>query len=206
MASKGNRVTTGLVTAEAFARPASNFRRINIMTDKTNEIPGLAIHYDRCEPVARGSQGRRKIIADTSDALTLREASYAPVQYIPGEMSIWRADAQRTYDVLPYKGDASTTAFRGGDRSLNACGPTRPHLRRWRRSRTTSLLPGPVDEISERVESAQPIGLRPKSMVSPRSARPAGCALAANFPILSTDLPIQSRPKIFLFFCSPNQF
>lgn len=49
-----------------------------------------------------------KVIAETTRALTLREAGYAPVQYIP------RADAdmnlfQRTAHVshCPYKGDAS---------------------------------------------------------------------------------------------------
>jgi uncharacterized protein (DUF427 family) len=30
-----------------------------------------------------------KVIADTRDALTLREASYPAVQYIPAGMSIW---------------------------------------------------------------------------------------------------------------------
>ena len=63
-----------------------------------------------------------KVIADTTRALTLREASYPPVQYIP------RADA--TMDLLkptahvshcPYKGDASYfTIAAGGKTAENA--------------------------------------------------------------------------------------
>jgi uncharacterized protein (DUF427 family) len=63
-----------------------------------------------------------KVIADTSDALTLREASYAPVQYIPRrdvDMSALARSEHTTY--CPYKGDASYYSIpAGGDRSLNA--------------------------------------------------------------------------------------
>ncbi|MEW2517211.1 DUF427 domain-containing protein [Actinacidiphila alni] len=49
-----------------------------------------------------------KVIADTTSALTLREADYPPVQYIPladvEESALRPSDAQ-TY--CPYKGDAS---------------------------------------------------------------------------------------------------
>ncbi|MEU6854509.1 DUF427 domain-containing protein [Actinacidiphila alni] len=49
-----------------------------------------------------------KVIADTTNALTLREADYPPVQYIPladvEESALRPSDAQ-TY--CPYKGDAS---------------------------------------------------------------------------------------------------
>jgi uncharacterized protein (DUF427 family) len=63
-----------------------------------------------------------KIIADTSDALTLREASYPPVQYIPRrdvDMAAPTRSEHTTY--CPYKGDASYYSIpAGGDRSLNA--------------------------------------------------------------------------------------
>ena len=63
-----------------------------------------------------------KIIADTSDALTLREASYPPVQYIPRrdvDMATLMRSEHTTY--CPYKGDASYYSIpAGGDRSLNA--------------------------------------------------------------------------------------
>ncbi|MGI8526188.1 MAG: DUF427 domain-containing protein [Pseudolabrys sp.] len=49
-----------------------------------------------------------KVIADTTKALTLTEASYPPVQYIPrndADMSALKATAHHTH--CPYKGDAS---------------------------------------------------------------------------------------------------
>ena len=63
-----------------------------------------------------------KVIADTHNALTLREASYPPVQYIPRrnvDMAALRRSEHTTY--CPYKGDASYYSIpAGGDRSLNA--------------------------------------------------------------------------------------
>jgi uncharacterized protein (DUF427 family) len=49
-----------------------------------------------------------KVVADTTRALTLKEASYPPVQYIPREdadMSALTKTAHTTH--CPYKGDAS---------------------------------------------------------------------------------------------------
>jgi len=63
-----------------------------------------------------------KIIADTHDALTLREASYPPVQYIPRrdvDMAALSRSEHTTY--CPYKGDASYFSIPAGDdRSRNA--------------------------------------------------------------------------------------
>ena len=63
-----------------------------------------------------------KIIADTSAALTLREASYPPVQYIPRrdiDMAALTRSEHTTY--CPYKGVASYYSIpAGGDRSVNA--------------------------------------------------------------------------------------
>jgi uncharacterized protein (DUF427 family) len=63
-----------------------------------------------------------KIIAATSNALTLREASYPPVQYIPRrdvDMAALTRSERTTY--CPYKGDASYYSIpAGGDRSRNA--------------------------------------------------------------------------------------
>ena len=63
-----------------------------------------------------------KVIADTRDALTLREASYPDVQYIPRrdvDMAALTRSEHTTY--CPYKGDASYYSIpAGGDRSLNA--------------------------------------------------------------------------------------
>lgn len=62
------------------------------------------------------------IIADTRRALSLKEASYAPVQYIPREdarMDLLRRSQSDTY--CPYKGQASYFSIpAGGERSIDA--------------------------------------------------------------------------------------
>jgi uncharacterized protein (DUF427 family) len=63
-----------------------------------------------------------KVIADSRDALTLREATYPAVQYIPRrdvDMIALRRSKHTSY--CPYKGEASYYDIpAGGDRSLNA--------------------------------------------------------------------------------------
>lgn len=63
-----------------------------------------------------------RVIADTRDALTLREASYPAVQYIPRrdvDMAALARSGHTTW--CPYKGAASYFSIpAGGDRSLNA--------------------------------------------------------------------------------------
>ncbi|HEY5835349.1 DUF427 domain-containing protein [Streptomyces sp.] len=57
-----------------------------------------------------------EVIADTTRALTLREADYPPVQYIPLEDVVGtalRPTATQTY--CPYKGDASYYALTTAD-------------------------------------------------------------------------------------------
>jgi uncharacterized protein (DUF427 family) len=62
------------------------------------------------------------VIADTRAALTLREASYPAVQYIPrqdADMALLLRTDHRTY--CPYKGDCSYFSIPiGGERSTNA--------------------------------------------------------------------------------------
>lgn len=61
-----------------------------------------------------------KVIADTTRALTLREASYPPVQYIPradADMALLSATDHRTH--CPYKGDAGYFTIRTGDKTLD---------------------------------------------------------------------------------------
>jgi uncharacterized protein (DUF427 family) len=63
-----------------------------------------------------------RVIADTQDALTLREASYPPVQYIPRK-DVDMAQLARTDHAshCPYKGDAAYYSIpAGGERSANA--------------------------------------------------------------------------------------
>ncbi len=63
-----------------------------------------------------------RVVADTRNALTVREASYPPVQYIPrddADMALLARTGHATY--CPYKGDcAYFTIPLGGDRSVNA--------------------------------------------------------------------------------------
>jgi uncharacterized protein (DUF427 family) len=63
-----------------------------------------------------------KVIADTREALALRESSYPPVQYIPRrdvDMSALTRSSHTTY--CPYKGEASYYSIpAGGTRSVDA--------------------------------------------------------------------------------------
>ena len=63
-----------------------------------------------------------RVVADTRDALTLREASYPPVQYIPRrdvDMALLDRADHATY--CPYKGDCAYYSIPiGGERSVNA--------------------------------------------------------------------------------------
>ena len=61
-----------------------------------------------------------KVIADTTQALTLNEAGYRPVHYIPradADMSVLKPSANQTY--CPYKGDASYFTIHAGGRSAD---------------------------------------------------------------------------------------
>ena len=63
-----------------------------------------------------------KVVADSRNALTLREASYPPVQYIPRQ-DVDMAALQRTdhASYCPFKGDAAYYSIpAGGERTVNA--------------------------------------------------------------------------------------
>ncbi len=93
------------------------------MRDRVVKIPGPD-HPITIEPNAHRIvvQLGDKVIADTTRALTLREASYPAVQYIPRgdvDMSLLERTAHSTY--CPFKGDASYFSIpSGGQRSANA--------------------------------------------------------------------------------------
>lgn len=93
------------------------------MPEKTVKLPGPD------HPITIAPAGERivvkvegRVIADTRDALLLREASYPPVAYIPRkdvDMSQLTRTARATY--CPYKGDCSYYSIpAGGDRAVNA--------------------------------------------------------------------------------------
>ncbi len=93
------------------------------MAGKSMKIPGpdhpisITANPSRIVVTVHG-----KVVADTRDALTLREANYPAVQYIPRrdvDMTALTRSEHTTY--CPYKGDASYYSIpAGGDRSLNA--------------------------------------------------------------------------------------
>jgi uncharacterized protein (DUF427 family) len=94
-----------------------------IMTERTIKIPGPD------HPIVINPNPGRvtvtlggRVIADTSEALTLREASYPPVQYIPRKdvdmAGLLRSD---TTTYCPYKGEAAYFSIpAGGERSVDA--------------------------------------------------------------------------------------
>ena len=90
---------------------------------KTIKIPSqdhpIAIERNAHRVVVK-VEGR--IVADTLDALTLREANYAAVQYIP-RRDVDMTQLERTDHATyrPYKGDCAYYSIpAGGGRSINA--------------------------------------------------------------------------------------
>jgi uncharacterized protein (DUF427 family) len=92
-------------------------------TDKPIKQPGpdhpitIEANHDRVVVSVAG-----RVLADTRDALTLREAGYRPVQYIPPsdvDVSLLEPTEHTTY--CPYKGDCSYYSIPiGGEKSVNA--------------------------------------------------------------------------------------
>ena len=93
------------------------------MTNRQMKLPGpdhpisIAKSQSRVVVTVGG-----KVIADTHDALTLREASYPAVQYVPRrdvDMAALSRSQHTTF--CPYKGEASYFSIpAGGERSVNA--------------------------------------------------------------------------------------
>jgi uncharacterized protein (DUF427 family) len=87
------------------------------MEARTPKIPGPD------HPITIESAGQRivvrvgdKVVADTTAALTLNEAGYRPVHYIPindVDQTMLRSSPTSTY--CPYKGDASYYSIDGPD-------------------------------------------------------------------------------------------
>jgi uncharacterized protein (DUF427 family) len=126
-------------------------------TTKTIKIPGPAhpITIDRNLKRVVVSIGGT-VLADSREALILREAGYAAVQYIPRkdvDMTLLERSAHATY--CPYKGDCAYFSIpSGGERAVNAAwtyeapydavAAIRNHL---------AFYPDRVDAIEERPDS-----------------------------------------------------
>jgi uncharacterized protein (DUF427 family) len=124
------------------------------MADRQVKIPGpdhpitIEPNLERVVVTLAG-----KVIADSTDVLTLREHKHDPVFYIPRKdvnMSLLERTAHSSY--CPYKGDAAYYSIRdGGERSVNAVwsyeapfpamAPIKDHL---------AFYPDRVDGIEER--------------------------------------------------------
>jgi len=93
------------------------------------------------------------VIADTRKALTLQEAAYPAVQYIPREdvdMALLQRTEHTTY--CPYKGDCSYYSIpTGGERSVNAVWSYEaPYASVDGIKGHLAFYPGRVDAIEER--------------------------------------------------------
>ena len=93
------------------------------MTDRAIKIPGPD------HPITVTPTGKRvvvrlggTVIADTTEALTLQEASYPAVQYIPRkDLNLGLVERTAHSSYCPYKGEASYFSIpMGGERSVNA--------------------------------------------------------------------------------------
>jgi uncharacterized protein (DUF427 family) len=93
------------------------------MTSKPIKVPGPEHPVDITPMKSRVTATVNGIrLADTREALTLREAAYPPVQYIPRkdvDMTQLERTEHQTY--CPYKGDCAYYSIpAGGERSVNA--------------------------------------------------------------------------------------
>ena len=93
------------------------------MTNRQMKLPGPdhPISIDR-NPSRVVVTVAGNVIADTRDALTLREASYPAVQYVPRrDVNMAALTRSEHTTFCPYKGVASYFSIpAGGDRSVNA--------------------------------------------------------------------------------------
>jgi uncharacterized protein (DUF427 family) len=97
-----------------------------------------------------------RVVADTRDALTLREGTYPAVQYIPRkdvDMALLERTDHSTY--CPYKGDCSYYSVPlGGERSVNAVWSYEaPYAAVTPIKDYLAFYPNRVDAIEERREA-----------------------------------------------------
>jgi len=126
------------------------------MNQRTIKTPGpdhpITIERSPSHVIVRAGG---QVIADTREALSLREASYPPVLYVPRrdvDMSLLARSTHTTY--CPYKGDCAYYSIpTGGGRALNAVwtyeapyaavAPIKDHL---------AFYPDRIDAIEERAD------------------------------------------------------
>jgi uncharacterized protein (DUF427 family) len=99
-----------------------------------------------------------RVVADTRDALTLREADYPAVQYIPRE-EVDFSQLERTDHATycPYKGDCSYYSVpAGGEKSVNAVWTYEdPYPAVAQIKGHVAFYPDRVDEIAEQLPTTR---------------------------------------------------
>jgi uncharacterized protein (DUF427 family) len=125
------------------------------MKEKPIKVPGpdhpISIERNSARVVVSVA-GR--VIADTRNALTLREADYPPVQYIPREdvdLSQLKRTDHATY--CPYKGDCNYYSVpSGGKKSVSAVWTyENPYPAVAQIKEHVAFYPDRVDEITEQL-------------------------------------------------------
>jgi uncharacterized protein (DUF427 family) len=129
------------------------------MKEKPIKVPGpdhpISIERNSARVVVSVA-GR--VIADTRNALTLREADYPPVQYIPREdvdLSELKRNGHATY--CPYKGDCNYYSVpSGGKKSVNAVWTyENPYPAVAQLKGHVAFYPDRVDEIAEQLPTTR---------------------------------------------------
>lgn len=129
------------------------------MKDKQGKLPGpehpISIQRNTARVVVSVA-GR--VIADTHNALTLREAAYLRVQYIPSE-DVDFSQLERTEHVsyCPYKGYCNYYSIpAGGKKSVNAVWSYEdPFAAVAQIKGHVAFYPGRVDEIAEQLPNVR---------------------------------------------------
>ena len=126
-------------------------------TEKPIKIPGpdhpITIERTPARVIVRVA-GR--VVADTRGALSLREAGYAPVQYIPRQdVDMTLLDRTTHSSYCPYKGDCSYFSIPlGGERSADAVWSyENPYPAVMAIKDHLAFYPTRVDAIEERAEA-----------------------------------------------------
>jgi len=99
-----------------------------------------------------------KVIADTRNALTLREADYSPVQYIPREdVDFTQLEQTDHATYCPYKGDCSYYSVPvGREKSVNAVWTYEdPYPAVAQIKRHVAFYPDRVEEIAEHLPASR---------------------------------------------------
>ena len=129
------------------------------MKEKQIRIPGpdhpISIQHNPARVVVSVA-GR--VIADTGNALTLREADYPPVQYIPREdVDLPQLERTDHTTYCPYKGDCNYYSVpAGGKKAVNAVWTyENPYSAVAQIKGHVAFYPDRVDEIAEQLPTTR---------------------------------------------------